>query len=80
MNIKTVNALGLAEIRILLSRHHRLGGNHFTDDMILAWAKDVEFQLDEGNSPCFEIQAWDSVSGHTQEFELSPEGLETIND
>lgn len=75
--MKTVNAAGLAEIRTILSKHHRRGDN-FTDDMIRGWARDVEFQLSEGNSPCFEIREWDSIHGRTQEFTLSDAGIDTL--
>lgn len=75
--IQTVNATGLAEIRAILAENHRRGGGHFTDDMLRAWAAEVEFQLSEGNSPTFEIRSWDSVRGHTQVFELSSAAIDT---
>lgn len=75
--IQTVNATGLAEIRAILAKYHKLGGDHFTDEMIRAWAADVEFQLSEGNSPSFEIRASENVRGHTQEFELSSAAIDT---
>jgi predicted NUDIX family NTP pyrophosphohydrolase len=74
--IQTVNETGLAEIRAILSKHHKLGGDHFTKAMIDAWAAEVEFQLAEGNSPSFEIRSWDNVSGYTQVFTLSDESIE----
>lgn len=72
----TVNDHGLKEIHEFLSIHHRLGGDHFDRSMLQAWAEDAEFQLGEGNPPSIEIRSWDSVSGHTEEFTLSRNGLD----
>ena len=62
----TVNAAGLDEIQAFLADTHKLGGDHFTADMLRAWAADAEFQLAEGNSPTIEISSRDSVSGRTE--------------
>ena len=43
----TVNDTGLAEIQEFLADNHKLGGDHFTADMLRAWAADAEFQLAE---------------------------------
>lgn len=72
-----VNATGLREIHAFLASHHRLGGAHFSPDMLRAWAADAEFQLGEGNPACIEVPARDSVSGATVEYRISPEGLDT---
>ena len=76
-SIRTINAAGLAEIHAFLAGNHKLGGDHFTADMLSAWAADAEFQLAEGNSPTIEIKSWDSVSGHTELFTVSDAGLDT---
>lgn len=73
----TVNAAGLAEIKEFLAANHRLGGDHFTDDMLQAWAADAEFQLAEGNSATIEIKSWDSVRGAAVEYTISDAGLDT---
>ena len=36
----------------------------------MAYAEDAEFQMSEGNPPCFEIKSWHTESGHTEEFEV----------
>jgi len=70
-----INAEGLRQIRVFLSQCHRLGGDHFTPDMLRAWAAEAEFQLAEGNSPTIEIASWDSLSGRAEVFTLEPGGV-----
>ena len=72
----TVNAAGLAEIQEFLADNHKLGGDHFTADMLRAWAADAEFQLAEGNSPTIEIKSRDTLSGHTETYTISDAGLD----
>ena len=72
----TVNDTGLAEIQEFLADNHKLGGDHFTADMLRAWAADAEFQLAEGNSPTIEIKSRDTVSGHTEACTISDAGLD----
>ena len=74
--IKTVNAVGLAEIAAFLAENHKLGGEHFTPDMLRAWAADAEFSLAEGNGAVIELTARDSMRGVTQTFEISVSGLD----
>lgn len=82
IEIKTVNALGLNEIKEFLASHHKKGGEYFSEAMLDAWAADAEFQLAEGNPAMIEIRSWDSVSGATCEYRISDAGLdsETIAD
>ncbi len=75
----TVNATGLAEIKEFLADNHKLGGDHFTSDMLRAWAADAEFSLAEGNGAAIELSARDSVNGRTQTFEISAAGLDAQN-
>lgn len=75
--IKTVNAVGLAEIAAFLAENHKLGGEHFTPDMLRAWAADAEFSLAEGNGAVIELTARDSMRGVTQTFEISVSGLDS---
>ena len=75
--IKTVNAAGLKEIAAFLADNHNLGGEHFTPDMLRAWAADADFSLAEGNGAAIELAARDSVRGVTQTFEVSDAGLDT---
>ena len=74
---RSVNEVGLAEIKEFLAGHHRLGGDHFTDEMIRAWASDAEFQLGEGNDATIEIRSWDTVSGRTETYTISEAGLDS---
>jgi hypothetical protein len=71
-----INSTGLAEIHAFLTENHKLGGDHFTPDMLRAWAADAEFQLGEGNGASVEIRSFDSVSGHTEIFTVSDAGIE----
>jgi len=74
-NVYYVNAIGLAEIKQHLADKHKLGGDHFTDSMIRAWAAEVEKSIDEGNSACFEISCHYSISGHTELCRISDDGI-----
>lgn len=68
MKIKTyaINETGLESIHAHLAEKHRLGGEHFTRDMLMAWAGEAEESIANGNDACFEISSFDSVSGHTE--------------
>ena len=76
--MQTVNKSGLEEIRRFLAENHKLGGDHFTDSMLSAWASEAEFQSAEGNPPSIEIRASDSVSGHTVTYTISAAGMTDI--
>ena len=72
----TVNEQGLDEIKEFLAANHKKGGDHFTHDMLRAWAADAEFQLAEGNRATIEIRSWDSVRGAAIEYTISDAGLD----
>lgn len=72
-----VNEQGLKEIKQFLADNHKKGGDHFTPDMLQAWAADAEFQLSEGNPACIEIRSFDCVHGRTMEYTISPAGLDS---
>lgn len=72
----TVNEQGLNEIKEFLAANHKKGGDHFTRDMLQAWAADAEFQLAEGNSASIEIKSWDSQSGHAEVLTISNAGID----
>ena len=74
--IKTINAAGLLEIRDFLGEFHKLGGDHFTDSMIRAWAADAQFQLAEGNPAAIEIRSYDSTTGATVSGEIRDAGID----
>lgn len=71
-----VNAAGIREIAAFLAETHKLGGDHFTDDMLRAWAADAEAQLAEGNGASIEIRAHDAVTGRPEVFTVSDDGLD----
>ena len=73
----TVNEIGLNEIKEFLAVNHKKGGEHFSREMLQAWAADAEFQLGEGNPATIEIRSSDSVSGATVEYRISAEGLDS---
>jgi bifunctional pyridoxal-dependent enzyme with beta-cystathionase and maltose regulon repressor activities len=73
--MKTINQIGLEEIRIFLAENHKLG-EAFTQDMLNAWVADAEFQMAEGNLPSIEIKSWDSIHGYTQEYTISKSGID----
>lgn len=72
----TVNEQGLNEIKEFLAANHKKGGDHFTRDMLQAWAADAEFQLSEGNPATIEIRAHDCIHGYTMEYRISDAGLD----
>lgn len=72
----TVNEHGLNEIKEFLAANHKNGGDHFTRDMLQAWAADAEFQLSEGNSATIEIRAHDCIHSYTMEYRISDAGLD----
>lgn len=72
----TVNENGLQQIREFLAENHNLGGDHFDNDMIHAWARDAEFQLGEGNGATIEIGAANSVSGNPICYTITEGGLD----
>ena len=74
--MKTVNALGLKQIQDHLSDFHKRGREHFTDEMLQAWAEDVERSLREKDRAEFEIRASDSISGHTELCRLSDDAYD----
>lgn len=72
--MKTVNEKGLARITEILSHNHRQ--KEFTEEMIFAWATEVENHEADGNGAYFEIHANDAVSGHTREWYLDDSMLD----
>lgn len=74
---RTVNQVGLNEIAEFLGSHHKLGRDHFSSEMLRAWADDAEFQLAEGNDASIEIKSWDTLSGHTETFSISDAGIDS---
>lgn len=76
INQYKVNDKGLAEIHQFLAKNHKLGGDRFGPDELRAWARDAEFQISEGNDASIEIRSFDSVSGHTEIYTITAEGID----
>ena len=74
--VYSINKDGLNEIKAFLAENHKLGGEHFSRDMLQSWASDAEFQLGEGNPATITISSWDSIHGRTQELTVSSAGLD----
>lgn len=74
--IYTVNKTGIAEIKQFLAKYHKKGGDHFTEDMLRAWAAEAEFQLGEGNPAAIEIRGRDSVTGVPVTCTITAAGLD----
>ena len=73
--IYSINEIGLNEIKEFLAANHKKGGDHFSQEMLLAWAADAEFQLREGNPASIEIRSFDCVHGRTVDYTISTDGL-----
>ena len=73
-----VNEIGLNEIKEFLARSHKKGGEYFTLEMLKSWAKDVEFQISEGNPAEIEIEHYNSVSGADVSYRISDAGITRI--
>jgi len=78
----TINDAGIAEIHDFLTERHKLGGDHFTPEMLRAWASEAEFQLSEGNPATIELKSWETISGHTETYTVSDAGVDNtlVND
>jgi len=74
--VKQVNQKGLERIAAILKERH-IHGALFDADNVIAWAQDVEYQLDIGNPPAFEIPRHATLSGLVEEHELTSD---CIND
>ena len=72
MKTEYINESGMAEIRKFLADNHK---KDISEIYLPAWAQEAEQSLGNGNPPIIEIKAWDSVSGHTEEFTVSDSGV-----
>lgn len=80
MKTYTVNEAGLKQIHNHLVARHKLGGDdHFNRDHLLAWAEDVERNMNDAGQPAFEIRAHDSVSGHTELCSITEDGFDATD-
>lgn len=80
--VYSVNATGLREIAEFLGENFKKavqsgeGASYFTDPMLLAWAADAEFQIEQGNPAMIEIRGFDSVNGNPITYTISDAGLD----
>lgn len=82
MQVAHINENGLQQIAAALGEYHKLGRDHFTPEMLRAWAADAEDHFNGGNGCYFEIRSFDSTSGSPVEVTITVEGydVETLND
>lgn len=79
VNQYTVNDHDIAQIAAFLRENHKKGERIAgSKDMLRAWAVDAEFQISEGNPASIEIRSFDAISGHTENFTVSDDGLDCI--
>lgn len=69
-----INEIGMELIRAWLTERMK-NGHNLGNAEILAWARDAEFQLGEGNPPSIELRASESVSGRTETMTIPQEGI-----
>jgi hypothetical protein len=72
----TISENGINQIHQFLAGHHKKGGDYFDRSMLKAFVEEAEFQLAEGNPPSIELSSWETVSGRTETFTISDEGLD----
>lgn len=75
---KVVNATGLAEIKSFLRRRHFV--QDWEKNYLRALAERAERQMARGSPPVIELKAWESLSGHVEEFQISDAGITTIHE
>jgi len=82
MKIAHINSKGLIQISRALGQHHKLGADHFTPEMLSAWAEEAESHFNNGNGCRVEIRSFDSNSGAPVEVVITPDGydVENVND
>ena len=69
-----VNDRGLEEITAIITRRHKKPSRLKPE----AFAHEVERHLFDGNGAFFELLSHETVSGHTEAHDLSPESIEWI--
>jgi hypothetical protein len=76
MKTAQINNYGLKQIASELAKHHKLGGEHFDQSMIAAWATEAENSFMDGNGCQFEISRFDSVTGRPVVVLIGEEGFD----
>lgn len=72
--MKTINANGLAQIKVWLQSQSK--GDGWSDENTAAWAEDAEQAMANGNPPIIELKSWQTISGATETFTVSPDGVD----
>ena len=71
---------GAGDERHLSSQFLNFYGSDEMWDAVHAYAADAEFQIAEGNPPCFEIKKCHTASGHTEEIEIPEQFVIDLTD
>ena len=74
--VARINVDGLNQIAEALGMYHKLGRDHFTLDMLNAWATDAEDNFNNGNGCYFEIRSFDTKSGIAVEISITADGYD----
>ena len=80
MQVARINTKGLIQISQALGQHHKLGADHFTDDMLNAWMEEAENHFNDGDGCYIEIRSFDSNSGAPVEVVITPDGYEVADE
>jgi hypothetical protein len=76
MQVARINEAGLKQIADALGRHHKLGRDHFTESMLMAWAQEAEDHFNDCGVCYFEIRSFDSNSGGPVVVSIDAAGFE----
>ena len=79
MQVAHINTKGLIQIHQALGQHHKLGADHFTPQMLNAWAQEAEDHFNNGSGCYFEIRGFDTNSGSPVVVTISEEGFDVTN-
>lgn len=74
--IYTVNGKGLDEIHQFLAEHHKDGLSFANKASLYAYALEAESHIDDKNPAFIELKSWETLSGHTETFDLSRECID----
>lgn len=74
-----INQNGLQQIHDALGKYHKLGYDHFTPEMLSAWAADVEDNYSNCGNAEFEIRSHDTKAGSPVIIAINPDGYDTVN-
>lgn len=76
MRVAHINTNGLIQIHQALGQHHKLGFDHFTPNMLNAWAQAAEDSFNNGNGCSFEVSKLDSKTGAPVVVTITDDGYD----